>query len=81
MVFGLEYEGREMKCMHCGSELVRGTVPFHVDRRGVHVTVDEVPAWVCQQCGEYMLEASEVDYVQNIVRAVENEAAKSAREA
>ena len=67
--------------MHCGSELVRGTVPSHVDPRGLHVTLDEVPAWVCQQCGEYTLEAPEVTYFQNIVRAVENEAEKSAREA
>ena len=65
-----------MKCMHCGGELVRGTVPFHVDRRGVHVTLDDVPAWVGQQCGEHMFEAPEVDYVQNIVRAVENEAVR-----
>ena len=80
-MFGLRDQGREMKCMHCGGELVRGTVPFHVDRRGVHVTINDVPAWVCQQCGESMFQAPEMDYVQNIVRAVENEAEKSAREA
>ena len=30
----------------------RGHTPFHADRRGCHLTLDAVPAWVCGQCGE-----------------------------
>jgi YgiT-type zinc finger domain-containing protein len=41
-----------MKCMYCQAEMRRGAVPFHIDRKGVHVSLDEVAAWVCPQCGE-----------------------------
>ena len=67
-----------MKCMHCGGEMKRGKAPFHVDRRGIHLTVDEVPAWICQQCGESYLEESEVESIQVMIRALEKEAQKLA---
>lgn len=56
--------------------MVRGKAPVHVDRKGVHVTLDEVPAWVCTQCGEAYFEEKDVDMVQGIVRAVESESEK-----
>jgi len=52
----------------------RGTTPFHVDRGGCHVTLDEVPAWVCEQCGEAYFEEREVDAIQALVRSVEAKA-------
>jgi len=45
----------------------RGTTPFHVDRRGCHLTLDAVPAWVYQQCGEAHFEEKEVDAIQDLV--------------
>lgn len=65
-----------MRCMHCSGEMERGKVPFHVDRRGIHVTVDEVPAWICQQCGEPYLEETEVESLQAMIRALEREGEK-----
>ena len=59
----------------------RGRAPLHVDRAGIHVTLDEVPAWVCTQCGEPAFEEAEVDSVQTIVKAVEREAERLARPA
>lgn len=70
-----------MKCMHCQGEMVRGSAPFHIDRRGVHVGLDHVPAWVCTQCGEAYFEESEVNVVQEIIRAVDERAGKLARTA
>jgi YgiT-type zinc finger domain-containing protein len=70
-----------MKCMHCGGEMQRGRAPLHVDREGIHVTLDEVPAWVCKQCGEPAFEEAEVDSVQAIVKVVEREAERLARPA
>lgn len=67
-----------MKCMHCSGEMNRGKAPFHVDRRGIHLTVDEVPAWVCQQCGESYLEETEVESIQAMIRALEKETQKLA---
>lgn len=59
----------------------RSVVPVHVDRKGVHVTMDEVPAWVCRQCGEHYFEEGDVDSVQGVIKAVEAEAEKFARHA
>ncbi len=60
-----------MKCLHCSGEMKRGTSPLHIDRNGCHVTVDRVPAWVCQQCGECYFEDREVDAIQALVQSVE----------
>ena len=62
-----------MKCMYCQAEMKRGTVPFHIDRKGIHVSLDEIPAWVCPQCGETYFEEKEVDSMQAIVKAVEEQ--------
>lgn len=63
-----------MKCIHCQGEMKKGSVPFHVDRRGCHVLLDNVAAWVCQQCGEAYFEEHEVDAIQDLIRSVETKA-------
>jgi len=63
-----------MKCIHCHGEMKRSTTPFHVDRKGCHVLLDNVPAWVCEQCGEAYFEEKEVDAIQDLVRSVEQKA-------
>ena len=60
-----------MKCIHCKGEMKRGTAPFHIDRKGCHLTLDRVPAWVCSQCGETYFEAAEVDAIQDLIQSVE----------
>jgi YgiT-type zinc finger domain-containing protein len=54
----------------------RGTAPFHIDRKGIHLSLDHVPAWVCKQCGEPYFEESEVDSIQAIIEAVDQQAEK-----
>ncbi|MBE9569397.1 MAG: YgiT-type zinc finger protein, partial [Proteobacteria bacterium] len=51
-----------------------GTTPFHVDRKGCHLVLDSVPAWVCQQCGETYFEEKEVDAIRDLIRSVEEKA-------
>ncbi|MFZ2302664.1 MAG: type II toxin-antitoxin system MqsA family antitoxin [Gallionella sp.] len=60
-----------MKCLHCQGEMKKGTTPFHVDRKGCHLTLDKVPAWVCSQCGEPYFEATQVDAIQDLIQSVE----------
>ena len=62
-----------MKCMYCQAEMKRETAPFHIDRKGIHVSLDEVPAWVCPQCGETYFDEKEVDSMQALVKAVEEQ--------
>lgn len=63
-----------MKCIHCQGQMKRATTPFHVDRKGCHLVLDSVPAWVCQQCGETYFEEKEVDAIQDLIRSIEERA-------
>jgi len=68
---GISSKEREMKCLHCRGEMRRRVTPFHVDRSGVHVLLDAIPAWVCVQCGEPFFEEKEVDAIQDLVKTLE----------
>lgn len=68
-----------MKCMHCQGEMKKSTAPLHIDREGVHLGLDDVPAWVCRQCGEPFFEESEVNSIHSIIKAVDQETAKLAK--
>lgn len=60
-----------MNCMHCQGQMERSTAPFHVDRGGIHLRLDTVPAWICRQCGEAYFEEFAVDRIQEIIRVVD----------
>jgi YgiT-type zinc finger domain-containing protein len=65
-----------MKCMHCKGNMERGTSPFQIDKKGYHLTIEAVPAWVCEQCGEVYFEKDEIDGIQDIIKAVEDKTEK-----
>ena len=71
MVKGREIEEEAMKCIHCQGTMKRGRAPIHIDRDGCHITIDNVPAWICEQCGEPLFEEQEVEAIQDIVKAVD----------
>ena len=62
-----------MKCTHCQGDMRRGTTPFHIDRKGCHLILDQVPAWVCEQCGESYFEEKEVDAIQALIVSIEKQ--------
>lgn len=62
-----------MECALCQGRLRRGTAPFSADRRGYHVHWDAVPAWVCDQCGEPLFEAREVELIQRTLTTLDRE--------
>ena len=37
-----------MKCVQCKGHMKKGSTPLHIDRKGVHLMLDHVPAWVCE---------------------------------
>lgn len=59
-----------MKCLYCQGTLVRKETHYTASRKGYHLIVD-VPAWVCEQCGEPLFDEMTVDAIQDILRAVE----------
>jgi YgiT-type zinc finger domain-containing protein len=68
-----------MKCMYCQGEMKFGSAPFHIDHMDIHISLDNVPAWVCGQCGEVYFDEREVDTMQEIIKAVDSNAGKLSR--
>lgn len=60
-----------MKCMMCNGEMDKKAVPYSVDRKGYHLYLREIPAWVCSQCGEKYFGESEIDLIQHAIRTLE----------
>ena len=60
-----------MKCMYCQGVMERKAAPFHVDRKGYHLVLASVPAWVCTQCGEVYFEEAEVDVMQDVMQLLD----------
>jgi YgiT-type zinc finger domain-containing protein len=52
--------------------------PFTINRKGYHLILNSIPAWVCTQCEEPYFEASEVDFIQQIIRSVDKKTEKLA---
>ncbi|MEK6699697.1 MAG: YgiT-type zinc finger protein [Nitrospirota bacterium] len=65
-----------MKCMMCNGEMEKKNVPYSVDRKGYHLYIREVQAYVCTQCGEKYFDEHEVDDIQTIIKTVEQKIEK-----
>jgi len=62
-----------MQCLFCQGTMQKSKAPFSLDRKGYHIFWDEIPAWVCTQCGEPYFESNEVELIQNAAAAVDKE--------
>jgi YgiT-type zinc finger domain-containing protein len=60
-----------MKCLYCQGQMKRSKALFLLDRKGVHLSLDLMPAWVCEQCGEPYFKESEVNAIQAVLREVD----------
>ena len=64
-----------MECLYCKGRLERGFTPFTLERNGYHVTWDAIPAWVCNQCGEPLFEARELQLMQEALISLDRQTA------
>ena len=62
-----------MECLCCKAKMRFDSAPFTIDRNGYHVSWDALPAWVCDQCGESLFEAHEVNKIQKILTVLDQE--------
>ena len=60
-----------MRCLLCHGEMEKSTVSYTIDRKGYHLFVKEIPAYVCSQCGEKYFDEKEVEAIQNMINALE----------
>ena len=66
-----------MECLYCRGVLVRKRISYATTRKGYHLIIDEVPAWVCEQCGEPLFDEETVDTIQEVLRGVDARLRKS----
>jgi YgiT-type zinc finger domain-containing protein len=78
MGFGVQNQETFMKCMHCQEKMRKGRAPFHIDRKGYHLSLEAVPAWVCGQCGEPYFEEHEVKTIQRLLLQLDRQTANLA---
>jgi YgiT-type zinc finger domain-containing protein len=67
-----------MRCIHCQGKMEWRSAPFQIDRRGYHLTLEAIPAWVCVQCGEAYFEEREVRHIQEFIREADEAAGQLA---
>ena len=67
-----------MNCIHCQGKMKRGIAPFHIDRKGYHLTMDRIPAWVCTRCSEAYFDEAEVEAIQEALGALDQQSEKLA---
>ena len=66
-----------MECLYCRGVLVHKKISYAATRKGYHLIIDEVPAWVCEQCGEPLFDEETVDAIQEVLQGVDNRLEKS----
>jgi YgiT-type zinc finger domain-containing protein len=66
-----------MECLYCRGVLVRKRISYAATRKGYHLIFDDVPAWVCEQCGEPLFDEKTVDAIQEVLQGVDNRLEKS----
>lgn len=61
-----------MECLYCRGELQRKLVNYTANRNGYHLIIDDVPAWVCNQCGEPMFDEETVTAIQAMLTEMDS---------
>ena len=65
-----------MTCFHCHAELKRGTATFTDSRKGYVIVLQDLPAWVCPQCGESLFEETAVEGIQAVLQTLDAQVEK-----
>ena len=62
-----------MKCFQCDGEMELKNVTYTVDRKGYHLFLQEIPAYVCTRCGERFFDEQEVAAMQKMLSTLEKD--------
>lgn len=61
-----------MECIYCKGKMKKGMSSYVVNRKGYHLVLDRVPAYVCTQCGESLFDEKGVSLVQEMIRNIDD---------
>ena len=59
------------KGTHCYNTNCSVNATLQRKQKGDHLIIDDVPAWVCEQCGEPLFDEETVDTIQEMLRGVD----------
>jgi YgiT-type zinc finger domain-containing protein len=51
--------------------LERGISSYRVDREGYHLTLEDLPSWVCQQCGLAVYDDDQSDTIEQVIQTLD----------
>ena len=60
-----------MECHLCKGKMKKGDTSYVLNRKGYHLVLDKVPAYICEQCGEPYFEVQEVNLIQDMIREID----------
>ncbi len=60
-----------MNCLFCKGKMKKSTVAYTVNRKGYHLYIEKVPAYVCTQCGEKYFDEKETKSIQSALKTFE----------
>lgn len=49
----------------------KSTVPYSINRRGYHLFLEKIPAYVCSRCGQKYFDENESKAIQNLLKSFE----------
>lgn len=56
-----------MKCFYCDNNLKSEKITYNINRKGYDVILRDVPAYVCQECGQVFFEEKGVESIQSLI--------------
>ena len=70
-----------MICQKCQKQLSVKNIPYNINRKGYDVILRDVPAFVCDECGEIFFDEKSVNQIQEMVKNLDDryEAVRSYR--
>jgi uncharacterized protein with PIN domain len=63
-------EDSHLRCLRCDGRVVRSEAPVEVERAGVRVSWEALPAWVCTRCEAAYFEERQVQSVRQALAAL-----------
>lgn len=62
-----------MKCIYCEGKTQKAKVGYTVDRKGFHLYLASIPAYVCVKCKEKFFEEEEVKIIQRLINHIKSD--------
>ena len=60
-----------MQCSVCKGTMVQETTTYKTEINGEEIMIEDVPIWVCQQCGSSLLDDDVIEAIEDMLASLE----------